>query len=85
MKKLLLLFLYLIFTAVSVQSQSFTMEDVGKFSFPSELTSSPTGEKIAWAMNEQGKRNVYFAEGPDFTPKKLTAFNEDDGQEISSL
>ena len=36
-------------------------------------------------MNEQGKRNVYVAEGPDFTPKKLTPFNEDDGQEISSL
>ncbi|GAA0878311.1 S9 family peptidase [Algoriphagus jejuensis] len=61
------------------------MEQVGKFSFPSELTSSPVGEKIAWAMNEQGKRNVYFAEGPDFSPVKLTQFNEDDGQEISSL
>ena len=61
------------------------MEQVGKFSFPSELTSSPVGEKIAWAMNEQGKRNVYFAEGPDFQPVKMTQFNEDDGQEISSL
>ncbi len=61
------------------------MEQVGKFSFPSELTSSPTGKKIAWAMNEQGKRNVYFAEAAEFTPKKLTTFNEDDGQEISSL
>lgn len=68
-----------------VTAQSFTMEQVGKFSFPSELTSSPTGEKIAWAMNEQGKRNVYLAEGPQFTPRKLTNYNEDDGQEISSL
>lgn len=65
--------------------QSFTMEQVGKFSFPSELTSSPKGEKIAWAMNEQGKRNVYFAEGPNFNPVKLTAFDSDDGQEISGL
>lgn len=69
----------------TIHSQSFTMEQVGKFSFPSELTSSPTGEKIVWAMNEQGKRNVYFAEGPGFEPRKLTGFNEDDGQEISSL
>ncbi|GAB3222173.1 S9 family peptidase [Algoriphagus aestuariicola] len=61
------------------------MEQVGKFSFPSELTSSPVGEKIAWAMNEQGKRNVYFADGPNFLPTKLTKFNQDDGQEISSL
>lgn len=61
------------------------MEQVGKFSFPSGLTSSPTGEQIAWAMNEQGKRNIYYAEGPDFSPIKLTAFDKDDGQEISSL
>lgn len=65
--------------------QTFTMEQVAKFSFPSELTSSPMGNKIAWAMNEQGKRNVYLAKAPEFTPEKLTAFNEDDGQEISSL
>jgi dipeptidyl aminopeptidase/acylaminoacyl peptidase len=84
MKKLLLFFLFLCFSN-SIFSQSFTMEQVGKFSFPSELTSSPTGEKIAWAMNEQGKRNVYFAEGPDFTPVKMTQFNQDDGQEISNL
>lgn len=78
------LFTFLLFSQL-LFSQSFTMEQVGKFSFPSELTSSPVGEKIAWAMNEQGKRNVYFAEGPDFIPEKLTGFDEDDGQEISNL
>lgn len=77
-----ILFLSFCFLA---KAQNFSMEQVGKFSFPSELTSSPSGEKIAWAMNEQGKRNVYYAEGPDFKPTKLTSFNEDDGQEISSL
>ncbi len=40
------------------------MEQVGKFSFPSELVSSPTEEAIAWAMNEQGKRNGYWAKAP---------------------
>ncbi|MEB2775152.1 prolyl oligopeptidase family serine peptidase [Algoriphagus sp. D3-2-R+10] len=85
MKKNILLSFLLFLFFHSVHSQTFTMEQVGKFSFPSELTSSPTGEKIAWAMNEQGKRNIYFAEGPAFDPKKLTEFNEDDGQEISSL
>ena len=77
--------LFLILFPTWLFAQSFTLEQVAKFSFPSELTSSPFGEKIAWAMNEQGRRNVYFAEGPDFTPVKLTQFNEDDGQEISSL
>ena len=69
----------------SLFSQSFTLEQVGKFSFPSELVSSPTEDAIAWAMNEEGKRNVYWAKGPDFVPEKLTSFDKDDGQEISSL
>jgi dipeptidyl aminopeptidase/acylaminoacyl peptidase len=84
MKNLLLFFLFL-FVSHSIFSQFFNMEQVGKFSFPSEHVSSSTEEAIAWAMNEQGKRNVYWAKGPDFTPDKLTDFNEDDGQEISSL
>lgn len=84
MKKLIPVFL-LLFLPALLFSQSFTLEQVAKFSFPSELTSSPVGEKIAWAMNEQGKRNVYFADGPNFQPTKLTQFNEDDGQEISNL
>ncbi|TXE13320.1 prolyl oligopeptidase family serine peptidase [Algoriphagus aquimarinus] len=85
MKKTLILTLFISFLSQLILAQSFTMEQVGKFSFPSELTSSPSGEKIAWAMNEQGKRNIYWAVGPAFEPKKLTDFNEDDGQEISSL
>lgn len=36
-------------------------------------------------MNEQGKRNIYVAEAPDFSPKKITDFNKDDGQELTSL
>lgn len=68
-----------------VFSQTFSMEEVSKFSFPSGLTSSPAGNQIAWAMNEQGKRNIYIATGPNFKPEKLTSFNEDNGQEISSL
>ncbi|HSF54550.1 MAG TPA: hypothetical protein VLA71_12395, partial [Algoriphagus sp.] len=85
MKRIPIFLLSFLLISQSLFSQSFTMEQVGKFSFPSELTSSPTGEKIAWAMNEQGKRNVYFAKGPDFRPENLTGFDEDDGQEISSL
>ena len=79
------LFLLTFLAPIALFAQSFSMEQVGKFSFPSELTSSPQGEKIAWAMNEQGKRNIYMAQAPAFEPKKLTSFDEDDGQEISSL
>ena len=86
MMKISRLFLHLfLFVSFPVLAQYFTMEQVSKFSFPSGLTSSPVTNQIAWAMNEQGKRNVYIATGPNFNPEKLTGFDEDDGQEISSL
>lgn len=56
-----------------------------KYPFPTELTAAATGTRIAWALNEEGRRNVYVAEGPDYVPRKLTAYSMDDGQEISSL
>ncbi|GAB4020331.1 S9 family peptidase [Spirosoma migulaei] len=68
-----------------LQAQSFSLEAVKSYPFPTELTSSATGSRIAWAFAEQGKRNVYVAEGPDFTPRKLTNYTDDDGQEITSL
>ena len=65
-------------------SQRFTMEQISSYPFPSELIAAPTNQAVAWAANEKGKRNIYLAHGPDFSAKKLTAFGDDDGQEISS-
>ncbi|HEY4109572.1 S9 family peptidase [Puia sp.] len=56
-----------------------------KYPFPTELTASPTGARIAWAMDEEGRRNIYVAEGPAYAPRKLTDFSKDDGQEITSI
>ncbi len=83
MKSYLILFVSLI--AMNGYSQSFALESVKSYPFPTELTASSQGSKIAWAADEQGKRNVYVAEGPDFKARKLTNYNEDDGQEITSL
>ncbi|MBL0740456.1 S9 family peptidase [Chryseolinea lacunae] len=66
-------------------AQSFTLESVKSYPFPTELTASSSGSKIAWAVDEQGKRNVYVAEGPDFKPRRLTHYTADDAQEITSL
>lgn len=68
-----------------IQAQSFPLEAIKSYPFPSELTSSAQGTRMAWAFDEQGKRNVYVAEGPDFTPRKLTNYTDDDGQELTSL
>ena len=80
-----LLILLAVLCAHAQAQQSFTLEQVMSAPFPSDLTASKTGNRIAWALNEQGKRNVWVAEGPDFKARRLTSYLEDDGQEISSL
>ena len=81
MKKLLLLVL----APLQLLSQKNAFEAFKSYPFTSEICASAHGSKIAWAMNEQGKRNVYVAEGPAFTPRLLTHFLKDDGQEITNL
>src|SRR5687767_4401219 len=84
MKNLLLTIIFAL-ALFFANAQSFTLESIKGYPFPTELTASAQGTRIAWAFNEQGKRNVYVAEGPDFNPRKLTNYNSDDGQEISSV
>jgi dipeptidyl aminopeptidase/acylaminoacyl peptidase len=81
MKKLVLLFLI----SSKIFSQNHAFEAFKKYPFPTELCSSKQGSKIAWAFDEQGKRNIYVAEGSDYQARKLTNFKNDDGQEITSL
>lgn len=84
-KRVTLLFFAFAIIVATTTAQTFTLHDVKRYPFPTGLTASPQGAKIAWAFDEEGKRNVYVAEGPDFQPRRLTAYNTDDGQEISSL
>ncbi len=84
MKRILVL-LAVLSIAFNGWSQGFTMSAVKSAPFPNELTASSQGSRIAWAFNEEGKRNVYVAEGPEFKPRKLTNYALDDGQEITSL
>jgi dipeptidyl aminopeptidase/acylaminoacyl peptidase len=58
---------------------------VRSYPFPSGLTASATGARLAWALNEQGLRNVYVAEGPDFAARRLTDYAADDGQELTGI
>lgn len=81
----LLIFLISWSTVKSVMAQAVTLDAIKSYPFPSGLTASATGAKIAWTVNEEGKRNIYVAEGPEFAHRKLTAYNIDDGQEITSL
>lgn len=65
--------------------QSFTLEQVLSAPFPSGLVAAKSVPRIAWVFNEQGKRNIYVAEAPEFKARRLTAYLEEDGQELSGL
>src|SRR2546421_1045642 len=84
----LLIFITIILASTIIaiaQDKQFTVEQVRSYPFPNELTASPSGSRIAWAFNEQGQRNIWVAEGPDFRPRKLTNYRMDDGQELTSV
>jgi dipeptidyl aminopeptidase/acylaminoacyl peptidase len=70
---------------LGAQTGSFTMEQVKSYPFPNELAAAATGSRIAWAMNEAGKRNIWAAEGPDWKARKVTSYDLDDGQALTRV
>ncbi len=66
-------------------AQNFTLESILSSPFPSDLVASPRGDIIAWAFDDQGRRNIWTAEAPDFKARPLTHFDRDDGLEVSEL
>jgi dipeptidyl aminopeptidase/acylaminoacyl peptidase len=63
----------------------FTLEEVLRAPFPENLTAAKKVNRVAWTLNQEGKRNVWVAEGPAFQARRLTPYLEDDGQELSDL
>ena len=69
----------------AASAQSFTMQQVKSYPFPNELVAASQTSRIAWAMNEEGRRNIYVAEAPDWEPRKLTSYDVDDGQALTRV
>jgi dipeptidyl aminopeptidase/acylaminoacyl peptidase len=84
-KRLLLFIICLVYFSFKSSAQSFTMESITSYPFSSELTCSTAGSKIALAINIKGKRNLYVAEGPNYTLHQLTAYTQDEGLELTSI
>jgi dipeptidyl aminopeptidase/acylaminoacyl peptidase len=82
---LALFFVLFLCLAHTISAQTFTLEQVMSSPFPSAPTVSKRGDKIAWALNAEGKRNLWIAEAPTFSARQLTRYNDDDGQELSEL
>src|SRR5438876_742712 len=65
--------------------QPFTLEQVMSAPFPANFTAAKQNNRVAWTLNQQGRRNVWVAEGPGFTARQITKYSEDDGQELSEV
>jgi len=72
-------------SAAGAGAQSFTLEQILSAPFPSAPFVSPSGGKTAWVHNARGVRNIWVAEPPAYRGHSVTAYAEDDGQEISEL
>jgi dipeptidyl aminopeptidase/acylaminoacyl peptidase len=86
MKKLfLVVWAALLFPRLSGAQESFTLEQVLRAPFPDNLAAAKKANRIAWTLNQEGKRNVWVAEGPQFAARQLTAYQNDDGQEVGQI
>src|SRR5436190_12141233 len=66
-------------------SSAFTLEQILDYPFPDNLVAAPKNNVIAWTFNERGARNIYIAQAPQFTPRRITPYSADDGQELTNL
>src|SRR6266478_7140422 len=86
MKKRVLLVLTMVCLVPRAWAQkSVTLEELLSAPFPDNLTAAKTGNRIAWTFNQEGKRNIWVAEGPAFTARRLTSYLQDDGLPLSEL
>ena len=81
----LVLFSFVLLAPRVAAQQSFSLEQVMSAPFPSDFVAAKTVRRVAWVFDEKGKRNIYVAEAPDFKARRLSSYNEEDGQELSSL
>jgi dipeptidyl aminopeptidase/acylaminoacyl peptidase len=87
MKSLQILFLILLCCLFnpSKKVEAMTLESLLGAPFPSELITADSADRIAWIFNQEGRRNIWIADGPDYTPHQLTKFDQDDGQELHQI
>jgi len=68
----------------TASAQNLTLSQLLKTPYVSNLAASSQNTDILFVLNKEGRRNV-FKVTPNEQLQQLTQFNDDDGQEISSL
>lgn len=76
----------LFFFLIPIPLWAIQENDISSYlSYPVNASLVSSSEVLIWSSNEQGKRNIYKAVGPDYNVEKLTNYNTDDGQELSNI
>ena len=70
---------------LTAQQPAFTIEQVLAPPFPDNLVAAPAGGAVAWVFNANGARNIWVAVPPEYQGRQVTAYPDDDGQEIGDL
>ncbi len=80
-----LAFLAGIASAQTAPANPFTLNTVLSAPFAENLVAAKKVSRVAWTLDEDGRRNIWIAEGPQFKSFRLTSYFQDDGQELSQL
>ncbi|MDP9147134.1 MAG: prolyl oligopeptidase family serine peptidase [Acidobacteriota bacterium] len=75
----------IVFLPLAVAQTPVTLEQIMSAPFPSNLVASKTGSRLAWTFDQEGQRNVWVSDGPQFQARQLTKYDADDGQGLSDL
>jgi dipeptidyl aminopeptidase/acylaminoacyl peptidase len=84
-RRTLLVLAVVLFPVLAAAQEPFTLEGILRAPFAENLTAAKKVNRIAWTLDEEGKRNVWVAEGPAFQVRRLTSYLADDGQELGQL
>lgn len=70
--------------AAAAQQKPFTVAEALTAPFMNQLTAAPAKNRVAWFVDDEGKRNVWAA-SPTEKARSLTHYTDDDGQDIDDI
>ncbi|WP_052200618.1 prolyl oligopeptidase family serine peptidase [Terriglobus sp. TAA 43] len=70
--------------SVAIAQKPFSVADALSAPFMNQLTAAPSKSRVAWFVDDEGKRNVWAA-SPSEKARSLTHYTQDDGQDIDDI
>src|SRR5438552_17046911 len=72
----------LILTPRANAQKSFTLEQVMSAPFPSSPIAAKNSNRIAWVLDQEGRRKIWVAVGPAFSARQPTKYSDADGKAL---